>query len=166
MKAYTQLAGADDIDVFIALGTPQRPEYKTKKGKVKQHYNVYSENDNVQLNAGPFWMLFGAGRRDGSATNIEISQVGGNPVSHSDLHTVEVWDALWSAINTNAAPSQSQPNPTPGSEDDPGVQDIRRGYSLPGHKNPAKEAEEIYLYRLQKTLDEKNKKKKGEKENM
>jgi len=104
---------------------------------------------------------FGAGRRDGRATNVEISQVGGNPVGHSDLHTVEVWDALLSAINTNLAPQQSKPTPDLGSEGDTGIQEIRRDYSLPGRSNQAKEAEEIYLYRLRLTLENKEKKKDG-----
>jgi RHS repeat-associated protein len=53
VKSYTNEANAVPIDNFVALGTPQRDDFKVKPGMVKNYYNVYSENDRVQILGGP-----------------------------------------------------------------------------------------------------------------
>jgi hypothetical protein len=82
----TQLAGGH-IDQLVTLGTPIEEGYRPGPG-LGSWDNVYSTGDGVQV------LPYGAGRTDPdpATNNIELNNFG-----HSDLHTVQAWNAAYPA---------------------------------------------------------------------
>lgn len=95
-KLYTQMAGAEFVDVLMTLGTPNRPDIKANKSDVGEYINVYSMNDSVQGIGGPWWCFFCSWAKSNQADyNVEVSSDSRtDAVWHSDLHTPEVLDRL------------------------------------------------------------------------
>jgi hypothetical protein len=91
-------SGHETIDTLLALGGPNRPDIRANTNDIGDYINVFSHNDNVQANvAGPLLFLCpmcSSDTSDQADQNIEVSDVNGNPVGHSGLHTPEVLDQV------------------------------------------------------------------------
>jgi RHS repeat-associated protein len=95
MKLYTLRPEAQEIDTAVDLGTPQRPDYRINRSKVRNYINVYSKRDDVQQAGGEWFALGQAFRIDPEATNLDASEEAGR---HSELHSSAVWEKVEQSI--------------------------------------------------------------------
>lgn len=97
VKDYSNMQGAQNISTLITLGTPNRSDYTMNMSKVGTFLNVYSAWDQVQSNGNAWWAgagIMAAQSKAPAGYNVEISEVNGQRVGHSDLHTPEVLEQV------------------------------------------------------------------------
>jgi RHS repeat-associated protein len=88
VKAYTHRPGARKIATLVTLGTPQRDDASVDPSKVGKYINLYTLEDDTQVEGGPWGFL--TGRQDPAAQNIDATGVAHG---HGDLHTERVWNS-------------------------------------------------------------------------
>ena len=81
-------------ETLITIATPIRKEYQPVEGAIKQHINVYNDNDSVQLAGGSHFLFFGAKRTFDNAINIKV------PSKNDFLKLIGqspqgIWSTIW-----------------------------------------------------------------------
>lgn len=104
VKHYTNLSGASPIDTYIAIASPQRPDFRLNRMMVDVYINTYNPHDRVQRHAGPWYTLSLAGREDEMASyNIAVTpedEEGGYDkyLHHAGLHTERAFERIFEVI--------------------------------------------------------------------